>query len=395
MSWLRWRSGLLLLPLLAGLWWLARPPAVEVEAAMVRRGELIVGFREEARTRAREPFLLTAPVPGSIDRITFEPGDALAAGQVLVRLRPTAAVLLDPRTRAETQARERAARAAVRAAARRVEALEADLAQARRDDERMTQMVSSAVSAAERDRSASRVQTLSATLQAAHAETERARNEAAALSAALSSDGASGAAGDGVIELTAPIAGVLLKRHLQSAQPVAAGQPLLELAAADDLEVEVEVLSEDAVRLRPGGEVRLRRWGGDAELEARVRRIDPGGYTKVSALGVEEQRTRVWASLISPPEQRLHLGVGYRVEAYFVLARHPDVLLVPGSAVARTRSDAGVYRMVGGRAQRVAVELIAENDEEAAVRGDLADGQPIVAHPDDRVVDGMSVRAVE
>lgn len=391
---MRPRPWLLALPILGALWWLARPPAIEVEVARVRQGELVVGFREEGRTRAREPFLLSAPVAGHIDRIALEPGDPLIAGQILVQLRPATAVLLDQRTRRETEARERAARAAVDAASARVRALESDLAQARRDDQRLQGMAGNVVSVAERDRSSSRVQALTASLYAARSETERARNEAAALAAALVAADPAADAGTNLIELRAPITGVLLKRHLQSAQPVAAGQPLLELAALNDLEIEVEVLSEDAVRLQPGGEVQLRRWGGEAVLEARVRRVDPGGYTKVSALGVEEQRTRVWASLVSPLEQRPGLGFGYRVEALFVLSRHPDALLVPGSALVRESDALALYRIDNGLAQRVAVTLLAENDEEAAVTGAVAPGQIIVAHPDDRVVADARVRTV-
>ena len=357
----------------------------------MRRGELLVGFREEARTRAREPFLLSAPVAGNIDRIALEPGDTLTRGQVLVRLRPGAALLLDSRTRAETEARERAARSAIVAAERRVQAVAAELQQARQDEKRMRDMAS-AVAASERDRSASRVRALSAEKAAAEAETERARNEAQALAAAL----AGGAEGGEptAIELLAPIDGILLKRHLQSAQPVAAGQPLLELAAREDLEIEVEVLSEDAVRLAVGGEVRLSRWGGEGELSAQVRSIDPSGYTKVSALGVEEQRTRVYASLLSKPEARSNLGFGYRVEALFVLNRFADALIVPGSALLRDQQGYGLYLIEQGRSRRVAVQLIGENDEEAAISGPIEAGAQIVAHPDDRVVDGVRVRAV-
>jgi HlyD family secretion protein len=380
----------LIAAVMAGLWWLAQPAPVEVEAASLRRGELLVGFREEARTRAREPFLLSAPVAGQIDRITLEPGDVLEAGQVLVRLRPAAAVLLDDRTRSETRAREAAARAARRAAQQQVQALEAELQQARRDAERLERMPE-LVALAERDRARSRVRTLDAQVQAARAEVQRAGNEAQALAAALSGGNADDA---GLLELRSPIAGRLLLRHVQSAQPVSAGQALLELAALDDLEVEAEVLSADAVTLSEGGEVRLSRWGGDLELLARVRRIDPQGFRKVSALGVEEQRTRVYLSFDSPPEQWRALGVGYAVEAWFVRQRLADTVLAPGSAILRDSGSSAVYVIAAGRAQRVPVQVLGENDAEAAISGELQAGQQVVAHPDDRVSDGVRLRVI-
>lgn len=374
----------------AALFWLARPAAVEVESALVRTGELQVGFREEARTRVRDPFLLSAPVAGQIDRISLEPGDLLQAGQVLVRLRPVAALLLDDRSRSETRARAAAATAAGSAAGSRMQALQAELQQARADAQRLERMPK-LVAQAERDRARSLVRSLSAQVDAAAAELQRARNEAAALAAVLQGGDQQDAA---LVELLSPIAGRLLVRHVQSAQPVLAGQPLLELAALDDLEVEAEVLSEDAVRLVEGGLVLLRRWGGPQQLEARVRRVDPQGFRKISALGVEEQRTRVYLSLHSPLEQRPTLGVGYALEAHFVIDRLPQVLLVPGSAVLHDSGSSAVYRIVDGRARREPVQILAQNDEDAAVSGELREGDLIVAHPDDRVEAGARVRVI-
>lgn len=385
-----WLRLLLVIAVMVGLWWLAQPAPVEVEASSVRRGELLVGFREEARTRAREPFLLSAPVAGQIDRITLEAGDLLSADQVLVRLRPAAAVLLDDRTRSETRAREAAAQAARSAAQQQVQALDAELQQARADSQRLERMPQ-LVALVDRDRARSRERSLAAQVQAARAEVQRASNEAQALAAALSGGEPDDA---GLLELRSPIAGRLLLRHVQSAQPVAAGQPLLELAALDDLEVEAEVLSADAVGLSEGGEVRLTRWGGSNELLARVRRIDPQGFRKISALGVEEQRTRVYLSFESPPELWRALGVGYAVEAWFVRQRLTDVLLVPGSAVLRDSGSSAVYVIAEGRAARVPVQVLGENDAEAAVSGALQSGQRIVAHPDDRVSDGVRLRVI-
>lgn len=391
MSKARWSKAILLVAAAAGLLWLARPAPVDVEVAQVARGPLHSGFSEEARTRARHPFLLSAPVAGQMDRIDLEPGDPVRVGQELIRLRPQQAGLLDARSTAETEARLRAAQAATEAAERRALALGAERDEARREDARLAGMPH-LVSVADRDRASSRMRSLESQHAAAVAEQRRARNEAQALVQVLEA-GSSAAQGLG-IPLNSPIDGRVLYRHLQSAQPVLPGQALLELAAWQDLEVESEVLSPDAVRLQVGGLVRLERWGGSEPLLARVRRIEPQGFRKVSALGVEEQRTRVYASFEPPLPAGHALGVGYAAIAWFELERWDDLLQVPGSAVVNEAGQTRVYRIRGDYAEAVPVEVVARTPLQVGVRGELREGEAVVAHPDDRVRAGARVRSV-
>jgi HlyD family secretion protein len=198
--------------------------------------------------------------------------------------------------------------------------------------------------------------------------------------------------GDAALELAAPVGGVVLRRYYESARPVQAGEALVEIGDPAGMEVEVDVLSADAVRLREGMRLELLRWGGAPPLAGRVRRVEPGGFTKFSALGVEEQRVWVMVELTSPRGEWLHLGEAYRVNARFILREAADVLRVPTSATFRQNDGAAVFRIQGSRARLTPVETGLEGEGWTEIRNGLTAGDRVVLHPDRELEDGQRVR---
>lgn len=376
--------------LLAGLG--LRGEARRVELAEVVAAPLTVTTQEEGKTRLRQRFLVAAPVAGVLRRIVLEQGDRVRAGEVVAELEPAVATLLDPATRARLTAEARAAADGQQAARERVRAAQVARQWAEREQQRLEALASGqAVSEAQLDAARMRASQASADLAAARAEERGSAARAAAAKALLDAQGQRG--GPLTLPLAAPVDGVLIRRFQESATPVAAGQPLLEFGDPQALEIEVEALSTEAVKLRPGLRARVLRWGGEGELEATVRRIEPGGFTKVSALGVEEQRVRVILDLTSAREHWAALGDGYRVEVEFVLRDAAQVLQVPSSALFRDAGGWAVFVARAGRAQRVPVQIGARGGLATEVLAGLAPGDFVVAHPDDRIEDGVRVRA--
>lgn len=386
---LRWLLALLVAGALVAL--LLWPKATLVDTARATRGPVRDLVEAEGRTRLRDRYVITAPIAATAGRLELEPGDRVQPGQVLVTLEPMAAPALDPRTRAEAQARIAAARGRW-AAAREAAAAAASRAQQARIDadrlQRLTrdQLVSAAsaeqarVAAEQARREASSARFLEATAQ----------HELNAAQAVLAHG--SGERGDAVLRLTAPVAGVVLRRHFESARTVSPGEPLLEIGDPNGLEIEVDVLSADAVRLRPGMGVELVRWGETQPLQGRVRRIEPGGFTKVSALGVEEQRVWVIVDITSPHSQWHHLGEAYRVNARFVLREATDTLRVPASAVFFHEDQAAVFRIEQGKARRAPVVMGLQGEGWADVQQGLSAGDLVIVHPDRDLADGERVR---
>jgi HlyD family secretion protein len=363
-----------------------------VELAEVHAGPLTVTTQEEGKTRLRDRYLLSAPVAGTLRRVAFEQGDAVRSGQVLAEIEPSTAALLDPASRARLQAEAEAAADMSRAAQSRLAATEAALRLARSERDRLFGMPKQqVVSQAQRDAAQARLEQAQAEYDAAHSELEASRRRAQAVRALLSEEGTSG--GRALLPLHAPIDGVLIRRHVESSAPVAPGQPLLELGDPAALEIEVEALSTEAVKLRPGMAARIVRWGGEDALEGRVLRVEPGGFTKISALGVEEQRVRVIVEISTPRERWTSLGDGYRVEVEFVLWQGEQVLQVPSSALFRHAGGWAVFAVDDGRARRVAVEIGARGGLATEVKGGLRAGQRVVSHPDDRIAEGVRLRA--
>jgi HlyD family secretion protein len=389
-------KGLLILSaaILAALAWGFWPRAVPVETAEVARRPLAITVEEEARTRVKERFVIHAPVAGHMRRIDLEVGDAAPQGAALALLDPTLPAVLDPRSRAEAEARLAAARAELErreAGARQAEA-EAQLAAA--EFTRIEGLLARGlVSQREFDQAQATRRAREAARRAADSAVDVGRHELDAARAVLRYTAAAGGGRPlGTVVLRSPVEGVVLKLHQESAGVVAAGQPLLEVGDPAALEVESEVLSRDAVRIAPGGRVLLERWGGDAPLEGVVRLVEPTGFTKISALGVEEQRVRVIVDLTSPPADWRRLGDGYRVEARFVVWERPDALTVPTSALFRRDDGHAVFVVDGGRARVRRVVTGQGSGLLTEIVAGLAERENVVVHPGESVEDGVRVR---
>jgi HlyD family secretion protein len=378
----------------AGLVYGFMPRAQLVDLAEVKRAPLVVTVEEEGKTRVMERYLVTAPVDGYVRRSGLKAGDAVAAGQVLAVIEPTRSVALDPRTRTQAQAQVRAAQAALAVAEEnaRGAAAAAQLAQqerARAESLRESNFLSE--QALDTARSAE-TRAVASQQAAAHAvRVARFELDMARAAVASTTRPQAGGAAD-LLQVRAPVAARVLKLIQESEGAVASGQPLLEIGNPDSLEVEVEVLSTHAVKIAPGSKVILDRWGGEQAVEGTVRVVEPSGFTKISALGVEEQRVRVIVDFASPREAWQRLGDGYRVEARFVLWEADDVLQLPTSALFRQGEGWAVFAVEGGRARLTPVETGQRAGLVTQVVSGLDSGAQVVGHPDDRISDGTRVK---
>jgi len=382
-------AAVVALALAWGFW----PRPVLIETGEVTRRPLQVSVEEEGRTRVRDRYVLYAPVAGFLRRIELDVGDPVASGVALALLDPLRPTVLDPRARAEAEARVSGARSALaraEAAARQAQA-EAELA-AEEFRRREDLLAGGLVSRSEYDQARSRAHALEAAARGAASAVEVARYDLEAALAALHYSGAQDA--DTLVETVAvrsPVEGRVLKVVQESAGVVPAGHPLLEVGDPRRLEVEVEVLSRDAVRIEPGGRVLFERWGGEDVLEGVVRTVEPTGFTKFSALGVEEQRVLVIADIRSPPEAWQRLGDGYRVEARFIVWEREDALTVPASALFRRDDGWAVFVVEDGRARLRTVRLGPGSGLLTEVVEGLSAGDRVIVHPDDAVDDGVRV----
>lgn len=380
--------GLVAALLLVALW----PRAVEVEAGIVTSGPLRVTVEHEGKTRVHNRFVISAPVSGRLQRIVLEPGDAVKKGEVLATFRPGAPMPLDARSRAEAQARVESAKATVgRArAAEREAAARLDLASS--EAQRQRALAADRIASIEALESAETAERAAeASLRAAEFDVRSAEHELAVAKARLIEATRAAAAGT-TLDIQSPIEGVVLTRAQQSEADVPAGTPLLELGALDDLEIVADFLSTDAVKMSLGQPALIEQWGGDRPLNGRVTRVEPAGFLKVSALGVEEQRVNVIIALADPMDARKHLGDGYRVEARVVIWEQGNVLKVPTGALFRQQNSWAVYAVDRGRAHVQRVEIGRRNDQEAQVLSGVAEGVQVVLHPSETLSAGTRVR---
>lgn len=372
-----------------------RPSPQAVDLAAVSRGPLRVTLEEEGETRVRERFVVSAPFAARILRIELEPGEPVRAGEtILATLRPGTPSLLDARSRAGLEAQVRSAEAVLSRARAQRERSRAELRFAKSDLKRQKSLGEQGIVSRETVEAAElAVDTRRATLEAADSEVKTAQYELEAARASLLEAGDAGASG--IYELRSPVDGVVLRRLRESETVVAAGDPLLEVGNPQDLEIVADLLSTDAAQLRPGHLVEIEQWGGGEVLRSRVRRIEPSGFTKVSALGVEEQRVWVVMELIDPPERRLSLGDGFRVEVRVVLQDLKDVPQIPTSALFRDEEGWKVFAVDNGRAVRRAVEVGHQNGLVAEVRSGLKEGDQVILHPSADVKEGAEVQGRE
>lgn len=386
-------GGLLLAALALAIFFALREPAVPVEIAQVGRGPLTVTVDDEGETRVADLYVVSAPIAGRLLRVPLKPGDPVVAGKtVLARLQPVDPDLLSSRRYAEARGTIRSLEAQRASAEARVREVRAARQLALLDFSRAEQLsrqgfVSRATldrARATRDQSRAAVAEAEQAVDALHHELEVAR-------AQLITPG-SGGSGLGAVTVTSPVGGTVMRVPQESERVVLSGTPLVEIGDPDRLEIVTDLLSADAVRVRKGALVLIESWGGDAPLKGRVRLVEPFGFTKFSALGVEEQRVNVVIAFAEPRAAWARLGHGYRVIVRIVVSSTSDAVRLPLGALFRTGNRWSVFVVDGeGKARLVHVGIGRMNDEMAEVLKGLRPGQKVIVHPGDQVVDGRRV----
>jgi HlyD family secretion protein len=383
--------GLLAVAAVIGVVLALRPRPAVVDAARASRGPLVVAVEESGMTRVKDRYVVSAPVSGSVSRVALEPGDAVKEGDVLAVMFPALSPLLDERTRAEAEGRLSASLSAE--GQTRAVAARATVAKELADQEllRVQRLAASgSVSQQALDLAAfearMRVQEVSSAAFATKVAAEEVRIARSALGR-----GGERAARDHHVDVIAPISGRVLRVHQKSASVIPTGAVLVEVGDPTALEIVVDLLTTDAIRIEPGTPATIEGWGGDHPLAGRVRRVEPSAFTRPSALGVDEQRVNVIIALTDPRETWAALADGYRVEARLVLWRGEDVLKVPQGAVFRHGDGWAVFRIDGGVARLAAVSLGHRGESEVEILSGLTPGSEVAVHPGDRVKDGVRV----
>jgi HlyD family secretion protein len=380
-----------------GLAYAFRPQPVAVDLATIERGDLVVTVDGEGRTRAREVYTVSSPLPGRITRIELRPGDPVQAGHtILTFLEETAPAFLDARSRAQVRAELGRAEAALLLARAEADRAQAELDYARGDLRRMeTLHQRGALTEQALDQARLAVRTREAELATREAALRVRRFEVETARAALigpGEDPPTEAIGGGCcIPVRSPVDGKVLRLLRESEAVVQAGEALIEIGDPLDLEVIVDLPSSEAVRVSEGAAVIIEAWGGEATLSGRVRRVEPFGFTKVSALGIEEQRVNVVIDLLDPPQARARLGHGFRVLGRMVVYEAEDVPLVPTGALFREGGEWAVFVSEGGTARRRTIARGPSDGRWAEVRGGLEPGEEVIVHPGERVAEGIAL----
>jgi HlyD family secretion protein len=370
---------------------LLAPRPLTVETAAIRRGPIAETVADQGQARVRQAFVVSAPMSGRVERLPVEVGDPVTADRTVVAtLRPAQSGFLDPRSRAQAAAAVAAARSALaQAQAQRLQ-VRAEAVRSAGEYARLSPLGQKGYVAR---------QTLDNAKAAADAAGEAVRAADAAvrarqadLTAAQSALIGPEAEREGLIPVTSPASGVVTRLLQQSERDVLAGTPLVEVGVTRGLEAQIEFLSQDAVKIRPGDRAEIFDWGGPAGIPAEVRLVEPQGFTKISALGVEEQRTLVMLQFVGPPSGWAGLAPGYRVWGRVFLREEPSAALVPTGALVRDKGGWAVFRIEQGRARLRPVKVAAITDRDAEVVSGAAVGEPVVVFPSDQVHDGVRVR---
>lgn len=380
----------IILVLLLGWGFLPQPVMVEVK--QVVRAPLTVAIEEEGRTRVIDRYVIAAPVSGVTCRVDLNVGDAVEQGQVLLSITPLDSQILDARSLAQATAKVEAAKSALRAAEERARAADATAQLASNELKRLQPLMQkNLISRETYDKAVAADNTAAANKRSADFNVEVARYELNAAKSVIDYKTGETPQAAERIKVRSPITGRILKVEHKCAGPVTTGAPLMEVGDPSVLEVEVDVLSADAVKIKPGMKVLFDRWGGKNPLQGTVRNVEPVGFTKASALGVEEQRVLVISDFTSPAEQLQSLGDGYRVEARFILWHDDNVLQVPASSLFRYNNGWAVFLVKDGRAYRQSVKVGQRNGLTAQIVEGVKENEMVVNHPGDDVEDGVSV----
>ena len=397
-----WLMLSVVIVLLLGLGYAFWPRAVLVDTGLVQRGPMRVTIDEEAKTRVRDAYVVSAPVAGRLLRVSVEPGDTVQQGQsTIARMLPVNPPALDIRSREEGKALVSSAEASLWMAQAELDKSLADRDLAAEALRRARSLRSEGLlSQASLDEAQRNYSAADAALRGARSAISQREAELATARARLISfsnslvAGADEATGDAAqtIPINAPVTGQVLRVMQESETIVPAGTPLIEVGdITNDLEILVELLSTDAVRVSPGDRVSIVKWGGEEEINGVVERVEPWGFTKYSALGVEEQRVNALIQFTDPVERRAGLGHGYRVEVRIVVWETGDALIVPSSALFREADRWSVFVVEDGRVRRVPVEAGHNNGLQAEILEGLVEGQQVVLYPAPSLEDGSRV----
>jgi HlyD family secretion protein len=381
-----------LMALVAGIAWFLMPRPVPVETAAVTKGHFVASIDEDGKTRIRQRYVVAAPLAGRLTRVGLKAGDKVAADDVVATILPPPAPLLDPRARREAEERLGTAEAAQARSKATVERAKAQADQAKTDLNRTRTLAASGASTVQaRERAELAQRIADRDVRAAEFQDHAAGHELAQAKALL--DRYQDGAGTPVERwnITAPVSGVVLRVAQESETVVLSGAPLLEIGDPRDLEIVTDVLSVDAVEIRPGADVAIEHWGGPGVLSGRVRRVEPAAFTKVSTLGVEEQRVNVLIDVLSPPEQWAGLGDGYQVDTRITVFTQDDIEIIPAGALFRRGDNWSVYVVDDGRAQPRTIDLVRRSGGFAAVRKGLAQGDRVIVYPSDQISPGVRV----
>lgn len=370
------------------------PKTQQVDIVNVSRGPLQVTIEEEGRTRLKDRFVITAPTAGYLERVRAKVGDSVKRGQVVIVLEPLRSPVLDPRSRAEAEATVNAAQASLNAAVERESAAAADADYMEKRLERLKNLYSKGSIAkdqydqieAETKKARAVQRSAKAAIDVACSEQERATS--------LLQNYSSGqkTAGQNKVYVSSPVSGNIFRIYRESEGAVNIGEPLMDIGNSKNLEVRVEVLSSDAVKIKKGTNVLFKRWGREEPLTGRVLIVEPAGFTKISSLGVEEQRVLIIADITSPAEMWRVLGDGYRLEAHFIVWEGKDILQIPTSALFRSGKDWAVFVEENGKARRRLVEVGQRTGLTVEIVSGLNESERVVAYPDDSISDGTKIK---
>ena len=382
---------LLLAGLLGWIVWGFRPKPIEVEIDRAGYGPLTVHVVEEGKTRVRNRYMLSTPVAGHMRRVVAKAGDEVKAGEsILTVIEPAVSPLLDPRAEAQARARVEIREAACQQAAESLEMVSTAAKFAESHWQRMRQLgESGGVSATDKDNAERDHLMRQREVHASRFAVQVANHELAQAKAALAQ--AEGGGSELAVALRSPVSGRVLKVLQESAAVLAQGTPIMESGDPADIEIEAEILSRDAVAIRSGAPVSIEQWGGATPLAGRVRRVEPAAFTKISSLGVEEQRVIVLSDMIDPPGDARFLGDRYRVEVRVAIWHADKVLQVPSGALFREGNIWKTFTVVNGVARKTTVEVGKTDGRHTEISGGIAEGTEVLVHPPDAIKDGSAV----
>ncbi len=375
--------------------WAVMPGAVPVEAAVVTKRRFVASVDEDGKTRVRERYVVAAPLAGRLGRIRFKVGDRIKVDDAVATITPSPAPLMDPRTRREVEERLGTAEANVERAKAVVERARAQSNQANMDLNRTRTLAERGAATSQAlEHAELAVRLADRDLRAAEFLDHAAEHELSQMRALLARYSGDSDANEPPESwmVAAPVSGVVLRVAQESETIVQPGTPLLDVGDPHDLEIVVDVLSTDAVEISPGADVTIVHWGGQAALSGSVRRVEPAAFTKISTLGVEEQRVNVLVDITSPAEDWAKLGDAYQVDAQITVFTQDDAAIIPAGALFRRGEQWNVFVVKDGRAQTRDVRLVRRSGRLAAIASGLKEGEVVIVYPSDRVASGVRVQ---